>query len=115
MGLLSIVPTPFIGAHNLLGVGYYDQLVEALSERVSNQGSRCGMVTADPTVDIAKQMLPQLDGDAVLQDPGVASLVEFALNKDKGLGTTHEPPSLHFVRRQCLMEEVVKVRRPPVG
>ena len=42
----------------------------------------------------------------------MASLVEFTLNKDEGLGVTREPSSLHFVRWQCLTEEVVKVGRP---
>ena len=72
------------------------------------------MVTADPTVDITQQTLPLFDGDAALQDPSVASLVEFTLNKDKGLGATREPTILHLVRRQRLTEEVVEVERPPV-
>ena len=83
----------------MLGIGYHGRLVEALSERVSDQGSRRGMVTADPTMDIAQQMLPQFDGDAALLDPVVASLVEFALNKDKRLSMTREPPSPRLVRR----------------
>ena len=37
------------------------------------------MVTADPTMDIAQQPLPLFDGDAALQDPGVALLVEVYL------------------------------------
>ena len=57
------------------------------------------MVTADPTMDIAQQMLPLFDGDVALQDPSVASLVEFALNKDKRLGATREPPSFCLVRQ----------------
>ena len=72
------------------------------------------MVTAYPTMDIAQQTLPLFDGDAALQDPGVASPVELTLNKDNGLGATREPPSLCFVHRQRLTEEVVEVRRPPV-
>ena len=99
MSLPSVVLTPFIGEHNLLDIGYYDRPVEALSECVSDQGSRHGMVTADPTMDIAQQTLPLFDGDTALQDPGVALLIEFALNKDKRLGTSYEPPSLHLVRR----------------
>ena len=114
MSLPSIVLTPFAGAHDLLGVGYYGGPVEALLERVFNQGSRCSVVTADPIMDIAQQMLPLFDGDAALQDPGVALLVEFALNKDKGLGATCEPSSLHLVRRQRLLEEVVEVECPQV-
>ena len=73
--------------------------VEALLEHVFDQGPKCGMVPTDPTMDITQQLLPLFDGDAALQDPGVASPIELALNKDKGLGTTHEPSSLYFVRR----------------
>ena len=73
------------------------------------------MVPADPTVDITQQLLPLFDGDATLQDPGVASPIELAPNKYNGLGVTREPPSLRFVHRQRLTEEVVEVRRPLVG
>ena len=41
------------------------------------------MVPTDPTMDITHQLLPLFDGDAALQDPGVASLIELALNNDK--------------------------------
>ena len=57
------------------------------------------MVTIDPTVDIAQQTLPLFDGDAALQDPDVASLVEFTLHKNKGLGAMCEPLSLHPIHR----------------
>ena len=58
------------------------------------------MVTIDPTMDIAQQMLPLFDGDAALQDPGVALLIEFALHKNKGLWhdvRAIEPPSCPLV------------------
>ena len=55
VGLPSIVLTPFIGAHDLLGVGNCSGPVEALSECISNQGPRCSMMTADPTVDVIQQ------------------------------------------------------------
>ena len=35
VSLPSVVLTPFVGAHNLLGVGYCGRPVEALSERIS--------------------------------------------------------------------------------
>ena len=95
MGLPSVVLAPFVGGYDLLSVGYHGRPVEALLERVSDQGSRRGMVTADPIMDIAQQTLPLFEGDAALQDPGVASLVEFALHKNKELGMTCEPSSLH--------------------
>ena len=53
VGLPSIVLTPFAGAHNLFNVVYRGQPVEALSECVSDEGSRRGMVTIDPTMHIA--------------------------------------------------------------
>ena len=52
VSLPSVVLTPFVGAHNLLGVGYCGQPVETLSGHVYDQGSRHGMVTANPTVDV---------------------------------------------------------------
>ena len=115
VGLPSIVLTPFVGAHNLFSVGYYGRPVETLSKCISDQGPRCGMVPVDPAIDISQQLLPLFDGDAALQDFGVASPIELALNNGKGLEATCKPLSLHFVHRQCLTEEVVEVRHPPVG
>ena len=66
-------------------------------------------------MDITQQLLPLLDGDAVLQDPRVVPPIEFAINNGKGLGATCEPPSLRLVRRLRLAEEVIEVRRPLVG
>jgi len=54
------------------------------------------------------------NGHAALQDPSVASLVELTLNKDKGLGMTREPLSLHLVCRQRLIDEVIELRHPLV-
>ena len=45
----------------------------------------------------------------------MASLVEFAINKDKRLGAAHELLSLHLVYWQHLMEKVVEVRHPLVS
>ena len=55
VSLPSVVLTPFAGAYDLLGVGYRGGPIEALSECVSNQGPWRGVVTADPTVDVAQQ------------------------------------------------------------
>ena len=57
------------------------------------------MVLADPTVDISQQLLSLFNGDAALQDPSVASLVELSLNNGEGLGVTREPSSLRFIHR----------------
>ena len=55
MSLSSVVLTPFVGAYDLLRVGYCSGPVEALSECVSDQGPQRGMVTADATVDVVQQ------------------------------------------------------------
>ena len=55
------------------------------------------MVTTDSTMYITQQMLPLFDGDAELQDPGVASFVEFAFYKNEGLGASCEPSGFRFV------------------
>ena len=44
----------------------------------------------------------------------MASLVEFVLHKNKGLGAMSEPSSFHLVHRQRVLEEVVEVEYPPV-
>ena len=66
VGLPSVVLTPFAGVHNLFSNDYCGRPVEALSECISDQGPRRGMVLADPTVDITQQLLPSFDGDAAL-------------------------------------------------
>ena len=111
---VDIVLAPFVGAYDLLSVGYCSGPVEALSECISNQGSRRSMVTVDPTVDIAQPKLPLFDGDTELQDPGVASFVELALYKNEGHGATCEPLSFRLVRRQRVTKEVVEVECSPI-
>ena len=110
----SVVLAPFVGAYNLLGVGYCSGPVEALSECVPYQGSMRVVVAVDPTMDIAQQKLPLFDGDAELQDPSVASSVEFTLYKNEGLGATCELSSFHLVCWQHVTEEVAEVGRSPV-
>ena len=67
------------------------------------------MVIADPTVDVAQQKSSLFARDTELQNPDVTPFVEFAFYKNEGLGATSEPSSLCLVRRQRVIEEVVKV------
>jgi hypothetical protein len=53
VGGSSIVLTPFTGAHDMFSISYHGQPLEALIEHVFYQGSRRGMVTIDPTMDVA--------------------------------------------------------------
>ena len=99
MSLSSIVLAPFVGAYDLLGVGYYSGPVEALSECISNQGPRRGMVTVDPTMDVVQQKFSLFARDTELQDPDVAPFVEFAFYKNEGLGAICKPSSFCLVHR----------------
>ena len=93
----SIVLTPFIGAYNLLGIGYCGGPVEALSKCISNQGSWCSMMTADSTVDVVQQEFSLFARDTELQNPDVTPFVEFAFYKNEGLGASCEPSGFRFV------------------
>ena len=57
------------------------------------------MMTASPTVDIAKQKFSLFARDTELQDPDVTLFVEFALYKNEGLGTACEPSGFRLVGR----------------
>ena len=110
----SVGLTPFVGAHDLVGVCYYSGPIKALSECISNQGSWCGMMTAYSTVDVTQQEFSLFARDTELQNSDVTSFVEFTLYKNEGLGASCEPSSFCLVHRQRVMEEVVKVESSPV-
>jgi hypothetical protein len=97
MGLSSIVLAPFVGAYDLLGVGYGSWPVEALPERVSDESSWPDVVSIGPTVDVFQQPPPLFGRDAVLQELGVTLFVEFSLNDDEGLSMAGEPSDLYLV------------------
>ena len=56
------------------------------------------MMTASPTVDIAKQKFSLFARDTELQDPDVTPFVEFTLYKDEGLGPACELSGFCLVR-----------------
>ena len=50
----------------------------------------------------------------MLQDPGVASFVEFAFYKNEGLGAACKPSAFRLIRWQRVMEKIVEVECSPV-
>jgi hypothetical protein len=60
--------TPLARAYNPSGVGHHGRPVEALSEGVPNEGSRCCMVTASPRVYFLQYFLSFGDGYASLEN-----------------------------------------------
>ena len=66
VSLLSVVLASFVGAYDLLDVGHSSCPVETLLECVSNQGSRCGVMSVDPSMDVFQQVLSLLGGATML-------------------------------------------------
>jgi hypothetical protein len=68
--------TPLAGAYNPSGIGHRSRPVEALSEGVPNEGSRCCVVTASPRVYLLQYLLFFGDGYASLENARGAAVVE---------------------------------------
>jgi hypothetical protein len=64
--LSSVVLAPFASAHYARGVSHGGWPVEALLERVSNEGSWRIVVSTCPAMDILQQPPPLFGRDAVL-------------------------------------------------
>ena len=86
-----------VGPHDVSGVGHCGGPVEALPKRVAHEGARRGMVTADSSVDVPDQLLALGDGDATLQNAQGATLVQFIVDQNKGLGPPGDTPCLSTV------------------
>jgi hypothetical protein len=114
MGLMSIVLAPFAGAYVLLGIDHDGWPVEALPERVFDEGPWHSMVSTGPIVDILKQPPPLFSRDAALQDLGVTLLVKFSLDDDEGLCMVHDPLGLRLIHRELLIDEAIEVGDPLV-
>ena len=106
----SVVLASFVGAYDLLGIGHRGRLVETLPECVSDKGFRCGVMFVDPSMDVFQQVLPLLDGDAMLRGSSVVALVELPFDDDEGRGMTREPSGLCLVGREHLVEEAIEIR-----
>jgi hypothetical protein len=52
VGLAGVELAPFAGAYDFAGVRDRGRLIEALAERVADEGARCGVVATDPRVDV---------------------------------------------------------------
>jgi hypothetical protein len=74
---------PFIGAHDLAGVGDRGWPVEALVERVAHEGARCCVMAAHTRMYVSEELAPLRDGHASLQDAGGGALVQLIIDKSK--------------------------------
>ena len=64
----SVELATLAGPHDVGGVGDRGGPVETLPKRVTHEGARRGVVTANANVDVMDQLLALGDGDASLQN-----------------------------------------------
>jgi hypothetical protein len=97
--LSCIELTPLAGAYNPSGVGHRGRPVETLSEGVSDEGSRCCVVTASPRVYLLQQLLSFGDGYASLENVRGAAVVEllFIIQQNERLGAPSQSSSFGLV------------------
>jgi hypothetical protein len=68
IGLAGVELAPFVGAHDLVGVGNRGGPLEALAERVAHEGARRRVVATHARVDVSEELTPLGYGYATLQD-----------------------------------------------
>jgi hypothetical protein len=68
VGLAGVELAPFAGGHDLTGISDRGGLVEALAERVADEGAQRRVVAAHARVDVSKELAPLRDGYTSLQD-----------------------------------------------
>ena len=94
----SIELATLAGPHDIGGIGDRGGPVQTLPKRITHEGARRGMVTADASVDVTDQLLALEDGDASLQDARGTVFVQLSIDHDERLGLPSEAPRLSVVR-----------------
>ena len=69
-----------VGPHEVGSVGDRGGPVKALTKRITHEGARRGVVTADASVDVTDQLLALGDWDAALQDARGTALVQLVVD-----------------------------------
>jgi hypothetical protein len=115
MRLPSIVLASFVGAYHLVSIRYGGRPIEALSKSLPDQSSWADVMSIDPAMDVFQQLPSLFSWDAVLQDLGVAFLIELPIDDGKGLSSTCEASGLYFVDGKHFMEKAVEVWCPPIS
>jgi len=88
----SIELAPLAGPHNVSGIGDCGGPVKALSKRVTHEGARRGVVTADASMDVTDQLLALGNRDAALQDARGTAFVQLSVDHNERLGPPSEAP-----------------------
>ena len=85
MRLSSVELAAFAGANDAGRVCHRRWLVKTLPKGVAHEGPWCCVMPADSSVYVVEELDAFLDGDAALQNPGDAALVELSFDQDEGL------------------------------
>ena len=63
-------------------------------------------MSADPDMDLEKELLPMVGGDALHEYPRWTLFIEFITERDEGPGTSSDPSGLSPFGWEDLLEEV---------
>ena len=63
-------------------------------------------MSADPSMDLEEELLPQVGRDALHEYPRQTPFVEFITERDEGLGTSSNLSVFRSFGRKNLLEEV---------
>jgi len=97
MNLPSVKLASLTSPHDLRGIGHGGGPVEALSEGVSYQRPRHGVVATSPRVYVFQELDALLTGDAAHKDARGAMLVHLSVKEEKSLGATSHTSCLSLV------------------
>ena len=85
------------GPHDFGGIGDRSGSVEALPERIADEGARRRVVATDPGMDVSDQLPTLGNGNAALQNTRGTALFQL-VDQDKRLGPPSDAPRLSAIR-----------------
>jgi hypothetical protein len=94
VGFAGVELAPLAAAHDFTGIRDRGRPVKALAERIAYEGAGCGVMAADPRVNVPEELAPLGDGYASLQDAGSCTLVQLAVDEGEGSGHPGDAPGL---------------------
>jgi len=97
MNLPSVKLASLTGPHDFCGVSHGGGPIETLSEGISYQRLRRGVVAASPRVCVPQELVSFLTWDATHKDARGATFVHFSIEENKSLGSMSHTPCLSLV------------------
>ena len=82
------------------------QPIKPYTEGLANKGPSCGVVTAEPSVNLGQELPPLFLGDTSLKNSGIACLIELSIMNLIGLRTPDNAAGLILVLGKLLPVKV---------